>query len=252
MLKLESMLSGNRTWKRVLNFLGPGRYNRSFTLIILIHTLIARFMGSTWGPSGADRTQVVPMLAPGTLLSGHLGDWYDGRSTWKCLQGSDSRPHWSQYCFKVWPGAIGHQAITWTSFIMPYYVTRPRSLGLSKMADILHMFKCVSLKQNSCVLILISQNVVSVGPIDNRPLVIQVIAKGLVWYKMPSYQYREISWSYFVHYLSELWLYSLTYIDSKHFNFIIFANVLKQLCRAFYQIIVWTRIPATYNLIKPL
>ena len=32
--------------------------------------LIARFMGPTWGPSGADRTQVGPMLAPWTLLSG--------------------------------------------------------------------------------------------------------------------------------------------------------------------------------------
>ena len=34
------------------------------------HTLIARFMGPTWGPSGADKTQVGPMLAPWTLLSG--------------------------------------------------------------------------------------------------------------------------------------------------------------------------------------
>ena len=32
-------------------------------------SLIARFMGPTWGPSGADRTQVGPMLAPWTLLS---------------------------------------------------------------------------------------------------------------------------------------------------------------------------------------
>ena len=32
-------------------------------------TLIARFMGPTWGPSGADRTQMGPMLAPWTLLS---------------------------------------------------------------------------------------------------------------------------------------------------------------------------------------
>ena len=31
---------------------------------------IARFLGPTWGPSGADRTQVGPMLAPWTLLSG--------------------------------------------------------------------------------------------------------------------------------------------------------------------------------------
>ena len=33
-------------------------------------SLIARFLGPTWGPSGADRTQVGPMLAPWTLLSG--------------------------------------------------------------------------------------------------------------------------------------------------------------------------------------
>ena len=33
-------------------------------------SLIARFMGPTWGPSGADRTQVGPLLAPWTLLSG--------------------------------------------------------------------------------------------------------------------------------------------------------------------------------------
>ena len=33
-------------------------------------SLIARFMGPTWGPSGADRTQLGPMLAPWTLLSG--------------------------------------------------------------------------------------------------------------------------------------------------------------------------------------
>ena len=33
-------------------------------------SLIARFMGPTWGPPGADRIQVGPMLAPWTLLSG--------------------------------------------------------------------------------------------------------------------------------------------------------------------------------------
>ena len=35
-------------------------------------TLIARFMRPTWGPSGANRTQMGPMLAPWTLLSGKL------------------------------------------------------------------------------------------------------------------------------------------------------------------------------------
>ena len=35
-------------------------------------TRIARFMRPTWGPSGANRTQVGPMLAPWTLLYGNL------------------------------------------------------------------------------------------------------------------------------------------------------------------------------------
>ena len=34
-----------------------------------IASLIARFTGPTWGPSGADRTEVGSMLAPWTLLS---------------------------------------------------------------------------------------------------------------------------------------------------------------------------------------
>ena len=41
-------------------------------------SLIARFMGPTWGPSEADRTQVGPMLAPCSLLSGLS---YNGRQT---------------------------------------------------------------------------------------------------------------------------------------------------------------------------
>ena len=37
---------------------------------LLIICQIEKFMGLTWGPPGADRTQVGPMLAPSTLLSG--------------------------------------------------------------------------------------------------------------------------------------------------------------------------------------
>ena len=54
----------------ILKFLG--RY------IEHMWSLIARFMGPTWGPSGADRTQVGPMLAPWTLLSGMVHN-YEGR-----------------------------------------------------------------------------------------------------------------------------------------------------------------------------
>ena len=35
-------------------------------------SLVARFMGPAWGPPGADRTQVGPVLAPRTFLSGIL------------------------------------------------------------------------------------------------------------------------------------------------------------------------------------
>ena len=38
-------------------------------------TLIARFMGPTWGPSGADRTQVGPILAPCYLGTQCLSLW---------------------------------------------------------------------------------------------------------------------------------------------------------------------------------
>ena len=48
--------------------LDPGALNFLFSLI-------ARFMGTTWGPSGADRTQVGPMSAPWTMLSGFA--WYE-------------------------------------------------------------------------------------------------------------------------------------------------------------------------------
>ena len=40
--------------------------------IYLMHNLIARFMGPTWGLPGTDRTQVGPMWATWTLLSGYM------------------------------------------------------------------------------------------------------------------------------------------------------------------------------------
>ena len=51
-------------------------YVKSFYSLQTLLTLIARFMGPTWGPPGADRTQVVPMLAPWTLLSGYWSDFF--------------------------------------------------------------------------------------------------------------------------------------------------------------------------------
>ena len=43
-------------------------------------TQIAKFMGPTWSPSGANRTQVGPMMAPWTLLSGDLFSLWTSRT----------------------------------------------------------------------------------------------------------------------------------------------------------------------------
>ena len=47
-----------------------GRRHILNDIFIYGHSLIARLMGPTWGPSGADRTQVGHMWATWTLLSG--------------------------------------------------------------------------------------------------------------------------------------------------------------------------------------
>ena len=61
-------------WYRVRFFLLHSCYKLWFFIGSVFarqsESLIARFMGPTWGPSGADRTQVSSMLAPWTLLSG--------------------------------------------------------------------------------------------------------------------------------------------------------------------------------------
>ena len=49
----------------------------------IITFLIARFIGPTWGPYGADRTQVGPMLAPWTSLFGMTHYWTSVRSIYQ-------------------------------------------------------------------------------------------------------------------------------------------------------------------------
>ena len=53
---------------------GHNKENRVRQDSLTVRSLIARFMGPTWGPYGADRTQVGPMLAPWTLLSGMISN----------------------------------------------------------------------------------------------------------------------------------------------------------------------------------
>ena len=58
-----------KAWNNPAEYLGGG-YKHRTKVFIENGSLIARFKGPIWGPSGADRTQVGPMLAPWTLLSG--------------------------------------------------------------------------------------------------------------------------------------------------------------------------------------
>ena len=56
----------------VHNLLGSGNIGIICPFGWLHYSLIARFMGPTWGPPGAARTQVDPMLATQALLFGLL------------------------------------------------------------------------------------------------------------------------------------------------------------------------------------
>ena len=48
----------------------PFPWSNRMTVMLRSTSLMARFMGPIWGPSGANRTQMGPMFAPWTLLSG--------------------------------------------------------------------------------------------------------------------------------------------------------------------------------------
>ena len=55
---------------RSMYFIAHGMFICGIWQQFTMHILIAKLMGPTWGPPGAGRTQVGPMLAPWTLPSG--------------------------------------------------------------------------------------------------------------------------------------------------------------------------------------
>ena len=71
--------------KRRGHFLKILFYSLMMFTINAIPSLIARFMAPTWGPSGANRAQVGPMLAPWTLLSGFAWNWPNTMNIWLAL-----------------------------------------------------------------------------------------------------------------------------------------------------------------------
>ena len=129
-------------------------------------TLIARFMGPTWGPSGADRTQVGPMWASWTFLSGQCRK--AGIMTtvgFQCLW-----VHW-RWCFvyHIWS----------TTSILPspnpYNSPHPlpRQNGRHFAED---NFTCIFMNEKFCISIQISLKFLPKGAINNKAAFVQVMA----------------------------------------------------------------------------
>ena len=79
---VRTLITGRDRW---LHSTVPVGCNNFFLPLIpatrtSVHTLIARFMGPAWGPSGTDRTHVGPMLVQWTCWPNdlcYLGSWYE-------------------------------------------------------------------------------------------------------------------------------------------------------------------------------
>ena len=131
------------------------------------YSLIARFMGPTWGPSGTDRTQVGPMLAPWTLLSG--------------LAAANGTKWQANKALKIWRLTPLQQfKLVWISLVIGdkhrRNKSRRRQSGQHLTCDI---FKYISLNENVIISIRIWMNYVvqgSINNINNIPALVQIIA----------------------------------------------------------------------------
>ena len=94
----------------------PSRCGFNFESVIFKHTLIARFMGPTWGLPGANRSQVGPMLAPWSLLSRYPNVWYLQHNWrqiqhWFGLPAGTATSHYPTQCWiKIYDAIWNHKA----------------------------------------------------------------------------------------------------------------------------------------------
>ena len=125
------------------------RFSKSFSEAIWdcvgACSLIARLMGPTWGPSGADRTQVGPLLAPWTLLSG-FGCWQNRFASFasrdfaslvqQLCQDSLNFPHRCQtYCGEVFQ-RMKFSLIIFANFKCLTHWGRVTQICISKLTNI--------------------------------------------------------------------------------------------------------------------
>ena len=173
---------------------------------------IARFMGPTWGPSGADRTQVGPMLSPWSLLSGMLYN--------------KTHPYWGKcfswhrdWCFHLGNVLIAFTGICYeTGFNMKWWyfqlqqqwvllkinTLRPGENGRHFPDDI---FKCIFLNEDIWISIKFSLKFVPKGPIDNISALVQIMA----WRRPGASHYLNQWWLYYRRIYGSLVLNELKY-----------------------------------------
>ena len=124
-------MASNFSWPQCVYRVGCGGMRGTYSLIV-------RFMGPTWGPSGADRTQVGPMLAPWTLLSGlflfrfqfccrHYWGWRNFIIFWETLEAITSNFPWYIYvCRKLFGGHVVDHGSRSPCYRNPKYFTMPQ------------------------------------------------------------------------------------------------------------------------------
>ena len=158
--------------------------------------------GPKWGPSGADRTQVGPMLAPWTLLSGMFWWlksqlWSHNASAWElsanhmlqCItmqvyKTSHPIVHYNAYAVWQWKqygslcqlyhkvtSASSYEEYIWSKASIN--TSRPRQNGRHFPDD---TFKRIFLNENVRISIKISLKFVPTGPINKIPALIQIMA----------------------------------------------------------------------------
>ena len=82
--------------------------------VVHVYTQIEKFMGPTWGPPVSCRPQMVPMLAPWTLLSGHvLYPWYFAVVYAKLC---DFEPYHNGTGFITWQIVCNIMCLIWRRF----------------------------------------------------------------------------------------------------------------------------------------
>ena len=152
-----------------------------------VRSLMARFKGTAWGPSGADRTQVGPMLAPWTLPSGidcmHISSIV--------LEKKNNVQTCAAFLFVcLWLVATGESSnelhpVLWVKIIYHSQWENICAWGFNSLRlrqnwwhianDI---FKCIFLNENCCIfkLIRISLKYVSKGPTNNILASVHIMA----------------------------------------------------------------------------